>query len=197
LQSKKEQDDYAYDLHEVARIWTRGCIIRSELMETLAESLKIQPDILFQEETQKAVQEYRPALEAVVIEALRNNQAIPALSAALNYLNGITTADSPAHLIQAQRDYFGAHKYQKRNDSSQNFIILHGNRPSLKRKPGSACRYCRDHTLTFPYPEITNSRLPLPADQQYCGGLLAGMIRVRSYKPFRMAWVVPWDMWLP
>jgi len=121
LQSKKEQDDYAYDLHEVARIWTRGCIIRSELMETLAESLKIQPDILFQEETQKAVQEYRPALEAVVIEALRNNQAIPALSAALNYLNGITTADSPAHLIQAQRDYFGAHKYQKRNDSSQNF----------------------------------------------------------------------------
>ena len=121
LRSKKEQDNYTYDLHEIARVWTRGCIIRSELMETLAETLKDQSDILLQEETQKAVQTCKPALEAVVVEAIRNNLAVPALSAALNYLNGITTADSPAHLIQAQRDYFGAHKYQKRNDTSSNF----------------------------------------------------------------------------
>ncbi|WP_224490326.1 NADP-dependent phosphogluconate dehydrogenase [Robertkochia flava] len=121
LQAGISEESYSYALHEVARIWTQGCIIRSVLMETLSATLKDQPEIMLQEETIETAASCRSALQTVIIAAIKGNVATPALSAALNYLNGITEANSPANLIQAQRDYFGAHKYQKREDPSSDF----------------------------------------------------------------------------
>ena len=131
LNAKKEQEGYTYTLDEIARIWTGGCIIRSELMESLVQSLKEQTDILLQDRIVKEVKRCEPALKTVVMEAIDKGIATPALSAALNYLNGMRETESPANLIQAQRDLFGAHQYQKRNDPSEKFYHTQWDKSNL------------------------------------------------------------------
>lgn len=121
LRQKARQETYSYQLHEVARLWTNGCIIRSELMDQLSESLKTETEIFMQREITEKVKIYKPFLTATVTRAMSAGIAVPVLSSALNYLNGMTTARGPANMIQAQRDYFGAHKYQKINDDTQEF----------------------------------------------------------------------------
>jgi len=113
---KAASNQYGWDLKlpELTRIWTNGCIIRSSLMETLSRALmgagQALPAHLF------LVRDHRTALKEVVVMALKAKLAIPCLSASLNYLLGLSSADSPANLIQAQRDFFGAHTYRKKED---------------------------------------------------------------------------------
>ena len=103
------------DLSEIARIWTNGCIIRSVLMEELSEILKSGESILFAPVIVGRLNIWTKDLAIIVGGGLQQGFALPVLSAGLNYFLANTTADSPANLIQAQRDYFGAHTYQ-RND---------------------------------------------------------------------------------
>ena len=114
---------YGWDLNlaEIARIWTNGCIIRSSLMEDLVIILKLSDNILFTKEISKKIKYLRPSLNKVVSQVVLNQMEIPTLSEATNYLNGYTNARSSANIIQAQRDYFGAHTYQKINDPSGKF----------------------------------------------------------------------------
>lgn len=103
------------DLKELARIWTNGCIIRSALMEQLAlwwneDELLLHPFVI------QSIQQNKNALQQVVSNSLQNGFAIPALSEALNYINTISTANSAMNLTQAQRDYFGAHTYNRVDD---------------------------------------------------------------------------------
>lgn len=116
------------DLAEIARIWTNGCIIRSSLMEDLVMILKKSDNILLNKEIIEKVKYLRPSLNKVVSQALLNQMEIPTLSEAANYLNGYTNAKSSANIIQAQRDYFGAHTYQKVNDPSQKFYHTNWNK---------------------------------------------------------------------
>ena len=76
--------------------------------------LLLQPTVVAQ------VKQLYPAFAKAVSEGLKAHASIPTLSAALNYFNGFTTANSSAPLIQAQRDFFGAHTY-KRVDKEGNF----------------------------------------------------------------------------
>lgn len=98
---------------EIARIWTNGCIIRSDLMLRLVELLKNPSPILQQPLIVKDMKAHLPDLTEVISTGLRSGHPLPVLSAALNYFLGYTSAQSPANLIQAQRDYFGAHTYQR------------------------------------------------------------------------------------
>ena len=116
------------DLAEIARIWTNGCIIRSSLMEDLVLILKQSDNILLNIDIIKKVKYLRPSLNIVVSQALLNQIVIPTLSEAANYLNGYTKAKSSANIIQAQRDYFGAHSYQKVNDPSGKFYHTNWNK---------------------------------------------------------------------
>ncbi|WP_224482976.1 NADP-dependent phosphogluconate dehydrogenase [Robertkochia aurantiaca] len=109
------------NLSEIARVWTNGCIIRSELMERLSERLKVQEDILQQTETKSILNNTAGSLKNTVARAITSGVSVPALSSAANYLNGITTAEGSAGIIQAQRDFFGAHTYQLKDDPNQNF----------------------------------------------------------------------------
>jgi len=120
---------YCWDLNlaEIARIWTNGCIIRSSLMEELVIILKESDNILLNKEIVEKVKYLRPSLNKVVSQALLHEMEIPALSEAANYLNGYTNVKSSANLLQAQRDYFGAHTYQKINDSSGKFYHTNWN----------------------------------------------------------------------
>jgi 6-phosphogluconate dehydrogenase len=63
----------------------------------------------------------KPSADKVVAQCILGGLPIPCMSEALNFFNGMTTAQSTANLIQAQRDYFGAHTYQRIDDKSNKF----------------------------------------------------------------------------
>ncbi|MGK7390360.1 MAG: NADP-dependent phosphogluconate dehydrogenase [Candidatus Cyclobacteriaceae bacterium M2_1C_046] len=106
-----EENKWDLDLSGIARIWTNGCIIRSELMEELVKIYsasdigwldpKIKDDLI------------DTSLAEVSAEAIKSGLPVPVLCASLNLFNGLITKDSAANLIQAQRDYFGAHTYKR------------------------------------------------------------------------------------
>jgi 6-phosphogluconate dehydrogenase len=105
------------NLGELARIWTNGCIIRSALMEQLINFIDID-ELMLHPFVIEEVNQNINALKHVVSDCNQNGFAISALSEALNYINAISMANSAMNLIQAQRDYFGAHTYQRTDDAS-------------------------------------------------------------------------------
>ncbi|WP_179348893.1 NADP-dependent phosphogluconate dehydrogenase [Winogradskyella pacifica] len=111
---------FSWDLNlsEIARIWTNGCIIRSALMEDLVEVFKDTTNILTNSKLIDLVNQYRPSIKKVVSQCVLNDITTPALGEAIQFLNGITTPYASANIIQAQRDYFGAHTYQRLDDDS-------------------------------------------------------------------------------
>ncbi len=113
--------NWTLNLSEIARIWTNGCIIRSNLMEKLVVFLKGENQLIFHPEMIETIKKLKPELSKVVAKSIENNLAVPCLSSAINYLNAVSTANSSANLIQAQRDYFGAHTYQRVDDNSGKF----------------------------------------------------------------------------
>jgi len=122
---------YKWDLNlaETARIWTNGCIIRSSFMEELSETLKQAETILINENIISRVKDLKPSLNKIVSKCILHEIPIPCLSESVNFLNGYKEANSSANLIQAQRDYFGAHTYQRVDDKSGNFYHTNWKNP--------------------------------------------------------------------
>lgn len=114
---------YNWDLNlsEIARIWTNGCIIKSMLMQDLVEVLKETNNILKDKNIAEQLKRLKPSINKLVSECVLNNLAMSCFSEAVNFFNVCTTANSPANLIQAQRDCFGAHTYQKIDDATGKF----------------------------------------------------------------------------
>ncbi len=115
---RKASAQYQWDLQlsEIARIWTNGCIIRSKLMEQLIDVLDgFDDSILFHESVIPQLTEGQVALKQIVQHALGAGAAIPVLSASLSYFNAMVQGDSSANMIQAQRDFFGAHTYERKD----------------------------------------------------------------------------------
>lgn len=107
---------WSLDLAEVARIWRAGCIIRADFLDDVAIAFETHPSLVnlmtaprFTALLKQAI----PALRAVVSAAVTTGIPAPALSASLAYFDGYASARLPANLIQAQRDCFGAHGYQR------------------------------------------------------------------------------------
>ena len=117
LAAASEAYGWSLNLSEIARVWTNGCIIRSELMEALVEVLQAGSDILANPFWRSKLQETEEALAATIHQALRQRIHLPVHSAGWQYWLGMTTGQSSANMIQAQRDLFGAHRYQKRGGS--------------------------------------------------------------------------------
>ncbi|WP_246109051.1 NADP-dependent phosphogluconate dehydrogenase [Seonamhaeicola algicola] len=111
---------YHWDLNlsEIARIWTSGCIIKSALMQELVAVFKTTSNLLTGSKISTHLKQYKPSIKQVVSQALQNDLSTPALSEALQFFNGITTAYASANVIQAQRDFFGAHTYKRLDDNS-------------------------------------------------------------------------------
>jgi 6-phosphogluconate dehydrogenase len=106
------------NLSEIARIWTNGCIIRSSLMEDLVDVFKETTNILTNLKLITTINQYKTSAKKVVSQAVINDITIPSLGESLQFLNGISTEVSSANIIQAQRDYFGAHTYKRTDDDS-------------------------------------------------------------------------------
>ena len=116
LQAASSAYGYNLNLSEVARIWRGGCIIRSALLDDIRTSLKSRPDVpnlLVEPQLYREAATRRDDLQAVVCTAASLGIPFPAMMAALAYFDGYRSAWLPANLIQAQRDYFGAHTYER------------------------------------------------------------------------------------
>tara|TARA_R110002050_G_scaffold273113_2_gene417140 strand:- start:42316 stop:44175 length:1860 start_codon:yes stop_codon:yes gene_type:complete len=114
---------YKWDLNlsELARIWTNGCIIKSNLMIELVSVFKTTNNMLTNKNIIKQINTLKPSVKKVVSQCVLNELSISSLSESINFLNSFSIAKSSANLIQAQRDYFGAHTYQRIDDNSGEF----------------------------------------------------------------------------
>lgn len=113
LERASAEYDWDLNLSEIARIWTNGCIIRSTLMERLVKILTKKVPVLQHPDIVNQMKNAVKDLSKSVSAGLLNGHPLPVLSASLNYFLSYTSGQSPANLIQAQRDYFGAHTYQR------------------------------------------------------------------------------------
>jgi len=111
-------EKYAYqlDLEAVARIWRGGCIIRAALLEDVCAAFHARrdlPNLLLDPNLSRKLIEHQEGLRRVVSQAADLALPIPGLMVSLGYLDAYRSAWLPANLIQAQRDYFGAHTYER------------------------------------------------------------------------------------
>ena len=100
----------------VALMWRGGCIIRSAFLGKIKEAFDRDPalaNLLLDPYFAAVVKDCLPAWRAVISNAVLSGVPVPAMSAALSYFDGYTCAHLPANLLQAQRDYFGAHTYER------------------------------------------------------------------------------------
>jgi 6-phosphogluconate dehydrogenase len=116
-----KQENWNLNFSEIARIWTNGCIIRSTLMEELVHLYKENDSLLRNKKMITRIKGLQSDMVSTIGLGLQHNFAMPVMSAAANYLFGRIIADSSANILQAQRDYFGAHTYQRKGDSSGKF----------------------------------------------------------------------------
>ncbi|MEO5669962.1 MAG: NADP-dependent phosphogluconate dehydrogenase, partial [Ramlibacter sp.] len=100
----------------IASIWRAGCIIRARLLEHIRNAYARAPDLanlLVDAHFAKVMAECQQDLRDVVATAAQHGVAVPAFMSALAYYDGLRSPRLPANLLQAQRDFFGAHKYQR------------------------------------------------------------------------------------
>ncbi len=115
IQTAAEQFDWEIDLAAVAQLWRAGCIIRSAFLTDIRTAFTNKPqlkNLLLDDHFSELVQNAQPAWRKATCDALMGGVPVPALASALCYYDGYRTATLPANLLQAQRDYFGAHRYQ-------------------------------------------------------------------------------------
>jgi len=112
------QDEYKWKLNfgEIAQIWRGGCIIRAAFLQKITEAYGRDPklanlllDPFFNKTVKKAQKNWRKAVSL----GIEHGISLPTFSSALAYYDGYRTAKLPANLLQAQRDFFGAHTYER------------------------------------------------------------------------------------
>jgi 6-phosphogluconate dehydrogenase len=116
LEQASKEFKYDLNLKEISQIWRGGCIIRAELLEDIFQAYTKQPDLphLYSDESiQSQLKDILPGTRAVVIAAISSGIAIPCYASALTYYDSFRTANSPLNLTQAQRDFFGAHTFER------------------------------------------------------------------------------------
>lgn len=111
-------DRYGWNLRmdRIARIWRSGCIIRAAFLDDVSANFAADPrlkNLLFSPFFAAAIEKARPGWGRVVALAVRRGIPVAALSSALAYFDGYRMACGNANILQAQRDYFGAHTYQR------------------------------------------------------------------------------------
>ncbi|MEO6786675.1 MAG: NADP-dependent phosphogluconate dehydrogenase [Chthoniobacteraceae bacterium] len=123
LKVASDKYEYHLELEAVARIWRGGCIIRAALLEDIRTAFRTRrdlPNLLLDSNLSHRLIEHQEDLRHVVCQAAESGVPAPGLMASLGYLDAYRSAWLPANLIQAQRDYFGAHTYE-RNDAEGTF----------------------------------------------------------------------------
>ena len=116
IKAADQEHDWQLPLDKVASVWRAGCIIRAHLLEDIRRAFVNQHDLsnlLIDEHFSRIMAKCQQDLREVVAMAALSGVAVPALMSALSYYDAYRTERLPANLLQAQRDYFGAHTYQR------------------------------------------------------------------------------------
>ena len=111
-------NQYNWDLNygEIAMIWRGGCIIRAQFLQKIKEAYDRNPEIenlLLDEYFKDIADRYQDSLRKIVAIAALNGIPTPCFASALTYYDSYRAETLPANLLQAQRDYFGAHTYER------------------------------------------------------------------------------------
>ncbi|PLR72538.1 NADP-dependent phosphogluconate dehydrogenase [Bacillus sp. UMB0728] len=117
-QMRAASDEYSWDLKygDIAMIFRGGCIIRAQFLQKIKEAYDREPglkNLLLDPYFKEIAESYQAALREIISSAVQNGIPVPCFSAALSYYDSYRTETLPANLLQAQRDYFGAHTYQR------------------------------------------------------------------------------------
>lgn len=116
LRTASKEYDWNLPFGEIAKIWRAGCIIRAQFLQKITDAYETTPDLenllldaYFVEITKK----YQQAVREVVAVAVQAGVPVPTFSSAIAYFDSYRSPRLPANIIQAQRDYFGAHTYER------------------------------------------------------------------------------------
>ena len=116
MRSAAKTNNWNLNYGGIALMWRGGCIIRSVFLGKIKEAFDKNPELqnlLMDDYFADTIKSLVPAWREVVSYAAKVGIPMPAFASALNYFDGYTTASLPANLLQAQRDYFGAHTYER------------------------------------------------------------------------------------
>jgi 6-phosphogluconate dehydrogenase len=116
IRAGAEEHKWNIDLSEMARIWKGGCIIRARFLDPIKTAYKRQPDLanlLLDEDFRHWMHESQANWRECISLAQGHGVPVVAMAASLAYFDSYRTANLPQNLTQAQRDYFGAHTYER------------------------------------------------------------------------------------
>ena len=134
------QEEYGWKLNfgEIAQIFRGGCIIRAAFLQKITEAFERNPDLanlLLDPYFSEAIHKAQTSLRKVVALAATHGVSIPTFSSALSYFDCYLTSRLPQNLLQAQRDYFGAHTYERTDEPRGKFYHIDwpkADRPQLE-----------------------------------------------------------------
>jgi 6-phosphogluconate dehydrogenase len=135
LAAASAERGYGTDLAAVSRIWKAGCIIRARFLDRVYAAYRARPELpllMLDESFARELRQRLPAWRRVVAAAAAAGIPVPALAASLSYFDTLTTARGTASLIQAQRDWFGAHTYRRREAPEE---VVHTEWKALEQLP--------------------------------------------------------------
>ncbi|WP_405098444.1 NADP-dependent phosphogluconate dehydrogenase [Oceanobacillus sp. FSL H7-0719] len=118
MRAASEENDWNLEFGEIAMIWRGGCIIRANFLQKIKEAYDRDPalaNLMLDPYFKEVVEGYQTALREVVALAIKQGIAVPTFASAVAYYDSYRAEDLPANLIQAQRDYFGAHTYERKD----------------------------------------------------------------------------------
>lgn len=127
IQAGSREWKWNIDMREMARIWKAGCIIRARFLDSIMQAYERRadlPNLLLDETFSEIVMKAQRSWRGTVAFASTAGIPIPAMSSSLAYFDAYRSGELPQNLTQAQRDYFGAHTYQ-RNDKGSNAPFVH------------------------------------------------------------------------
>lgn len=116
LKAASEEYDWNLDFGSISMLWRGGCIIRAAFLQNIKEAYEANadlPNLLLDPYFKEIVESYQGGLRQIIAMAVQQGIPVPAFSAAISYYDSYRTATLPANLLQAQRDYFGAHTYKR------------------------------------------------------------------------------------
>ncbi|MCP4449302.1 MAG: NADP-dependent phosphogluconate dehydrogenase [Myxococcales bacterium] len=133
LRTASDEKGYGSSFGEVSRIWKEGCIIRAGFLDRVREAFVEDPELsllALAPSFQKELAEKIPCLRRVTTAAIAAGLPVPGLAASLSYFDTLACGRGSANLIQAQRDYFGSHTYERLDEPG---ISVHTDWANSKR----------------------------------------------------------------
>ena len=116
LREAAKEQGWNLNFGGIALMWRGGCIIRSRFLGKIKEAFDKNPqltNLLLDDFFSRTLNEYQASWRRAVIRAIEHGVPTPAFSTALAFFDGYRAERLPANLLQAQRDYFGAHTYER------------------------------------------------------------------------------------